>query len=352
MIRSRIRFRVLTGLLLVAGLAGCDKAGTGGKAATDGNATNAASGRQQFVDLGTAPPGAVFFQIGTAIAEVLEGKKGDNRWRVQAKGSAGTLENIRRLDSGEFQLAMSNAAISTLANDGKGTWDRAYPVRSVVTLAPNIGMFVTKSDSGIKTIADLKGKRVVIGPPSAGFEMFVLPILEEHGIAAGDITPLNADQGRASELLADGAADAAFLGGAVPNPAVQNACNSMDILFIPFDEAARDKLVAKYPFYGKATIPATTEREGKPEPTYKGMTADFEGLDVGRMHLITHEKVDEDLVYRLTKTLWENRAAVAELHPIGKLINEKNAARPNGVPFHPGAIRFYKEIGIFPEAGK
>lgn len=328
------------------GLAGCDRAGSAGPVA---GGSDAPSTRQQFVDLGTAPPGAVFFQVGTAIAEVLEEKKGDNNWRVQAKGSAGTLENIRRLDSGEFQLAMSNAAIASLANDGKGTWDKAYPVRSVVTLAPNIATFVTRADSGIRTIADLKGKRVVIGPASAGFEMFVLPILEEHGLRAGDYTPLNADQGRAGELLADGAADAAFLGGAVPNPAVQSACNSLDIVFIPFDEAVRETLVTKYPFFAKATVPATLDRDGKSEPTYRGLTGDFETLDVGRMHLISHEKVPEELVYRLTRTIWENRAAVAELHPVGNAINDRNAIRPNGVPFHPGAIRYYREIGIWPD---
>lgn len=339
-----LAFMILVSTILL--LPGCPGSDTGGEAG--GTASNQ---RQQFIDLGTAPGAGAFFPVGTAIAEVLNEHKGDNKWRVQAKGSRGSLENIRRLEAKEFQLGMSNSAISWFALQGQGEWSTPQQIRSVVTLAPNVAMFLTKRDSGIKTIADFKGKRIVLGPEGAGFEMFVTLILKEHGVELTDITALNAEQGKAVELLADGAIDAAFLGGAVPTISVQQACSNMDILLIPFDEAARARLIEKYPFFQAATIPATLERDGKSEPTYRGMTEDFQGLDVGKMHLITHEQVDEDLVYRLTKTLWENRAAVVERHVVGKTINEKNAAKPNGVPFHPGAVRFYKEIGIWPESG-
>ncbi len=334
----------LVGLTLL--LPGCP--GTDDSASTSGTSNDQ---RQQFIDLGTAPGAGAFFPVGTAIAEVLNEHKGDNKWRVQAKGSRGSLENIRRLQAKEYQLGMSNSAISWFALQGQGEWTTPQQIRSVVTLAPNVAMFLTKRDSGIKSIADFKGKRIVVGPEGAGFEMFVTLILKEHGIELSDISALNAEQGKAVDLLGDGAIDAAFLGGAVPTPSVQQACSNMDILLIPFDEAARQRLIEKYPFFQAATIPATQERDGKSEPTYRGMTEDFQGLDVGRMHLITHEQVDEDLVYRLTKTLWENRAVFVERHPVGKTVNEKNAAKPNGVPFHPGAIRFYKEIGIWQESG-
>jgi uncharacterized protein len=306
--------------------------------------------RQQFLDLGTAPPGGAFFPVGTAIAEVLNEHRGEGRWRIQAKGSRGSLENIRRLEAGEYQLGMSNAAISYFAIQGERAWDKSYQVRTVVTLAPNVAMFVTKADSGIKSIADLRDRRVILGPEGAGFEMFVTPILEEHGLSLSDIRPLNAEQSRAVDLLADGAADAAFLGGAVPTPAIQQACNNMDILLIPFDPQARQQLIDKYPFFQPAVIPATTQRDGQSVATYRGMTEDYQGLDVGRMHLITHASVDEELVYELTRTLWEHREEVAQRHPVGRTINEGNAAKLTGVPFHPGAERFYREAGIWQEA--
>jgi uncharacterized protein len=207
-------------------------------------------------------------------------------------------------------------------------------------MAPNVAMFVTKADSGIKSIADLKGKRVVIGPAGAGFEMFVGPILEEHGVKLDEIDKVNAPQGPAVDMLGDGSADAAFLGGAVPAAAISQACASFDTLFIPFDPEVRKQLVEKYPFFHPFTIPG-----GK----YQGHEEPYDGLNVGSMHVITSASVDEELVYQLTKTIWENRADIAAKHGAGKAINEQNVARYTGTDFHFGAIRFYRESGIWIE---
>ena len=307
----------------------------------------------KFVTLGSAPVGGVFNQVGAAIASVTDEHKGEAKWKVQAKGTSGSKDNIRKLDKGEIQLGMSNSAISYHAARGLSGWDKEYDIRAVTTLAPNIGLFITKKDSGINTIADLKGRSVSVGPAGAGFEMFLGPLLSEHGVkysgSADDsaFTPQNEIYTAAVQSLADGQTDAAFMGGAVPTPAVVQACNSNDIHFVTYDAAVRAKLIKEFPFFSPATIPATN-KEGK--ATYKGMESDFEAMNVGSMQLITHASVDEDLVYNLTKTIWENRAEIVKQHPAAKAINEKNAARNTGTEFHPGAIRFYKEIGIWPEA--
>ena len=98
-------------------------------------------------------------------------------------------------------------------------------------------------------------------------------------------------------------------------------------------------LIEKYAFFHPATIPAGT---------YKGLDSDFQGLNVGSMHLITSAAQDEELIYQITKTIWENREEIAGKHPAGKAINQKNVARNTGIEYHPGAIRFYKEAGIWP----
>lgn len=303
-------------------------------------------GGSKFLSMGTAPVGGAFPVVGGAIAEVLNAHKGTNNWKVQAKGTKGSQENIRRLDQGELELALSNAAITYFAVRGESVWEKEYPMRGIVTLAPNVALFITRKDTGIQTIQDLKGKRVIVGPSGAGFEMFVRPILEEHGVAWDSITVLNQPQSAAVDMLSDGAADAAFLGGAVPTASITQAASSFDVFYVPFDEDARQRLIEKYPFFHPAVIPATNA-EGK--PTYKGLTEDFNGLNVGSMHLITAADQDEELIYQITKTIWENRAEIAAKHPAGKAINEKNAARTTGTEYHPGAIRFYKEIGIWPE---
>ena len=312
-----------------------------------------ASGRRQFVSMGTAPIGGTFPVVGGAMAEVLNESRGENNWKVQIKGSKGSQANIRRLAKGQFELGMSNSAISYFAFRGESSWqsEGKYDVRAVFTLAPLVAQFITKSDSGIETIADLKGKRVVIGPAGAGFEMFVRPILEEHGVQWDSFTPLFQPQGVAVDLLGDGQADAIFLGGAVPHPMVSRAMTTYDVRFLPYDNAARQSLIKTYSFYQASTIPV--KLRGK--QTYPGMTEPFQAINVGSMQLITHEDTDEELIYQVTKTLYEAqvdpapgdvekapRKAFSKKHPVGNALNPKNAARFTGIPFHRGAIRFYE----------
>jgi TRAP transporter TAXI family solute receptor len=294
-------------------------------------------GDRTFVSVGTAPPGGAFFVVGGALAEVLGAA--DPQWNVTAESTSGSQENIRRLATGELDFALSNAAITYFAVRGTEGWDRAYPARAVMTLAPNVALFLTQASSGITRIGDLKGKRVVIGPAGAGFEYFVKPLLAAHGVGYEDFTPLNATQAAAVDMLTDGSAAAVFIGGAVPTASITQAAASMDVVFVPFDEGAVEALARDYVFFDRAVIPAGT---------YRGQDADFHGLDTGSMHLITAADQDEDLVYRVTKLLYEGREQVVQRHAAGAAITATNVVRDTGTDFHPGAIRFYREIGIWP----
>ncbi len=300
--------------------------------------------KRRHVSIGTAPIGGAFAPVGNAIADVVGRNISEKNWEVATTSTKGTQENIRLLvsEDGEIEFALANAAISYFAVRGEGAaWKTEHPIRSVMTLAPNVGLFVTPKSTGIRSIADLKGKRVVVGPAGAGFEHFLRPILKAHGVTYEDFNPLNDIYTAAVSLLADGAADAAFMGGAVPTPAVKQATSTQDIFFIPLDETAKQSLVEQYPFFYPVTVPVDAYKKVLTEP--------FETMNVGSMHIITAENADEDMVYNFTKTLYEHRAEVVKAHPAGKAINEKNAAKDVGTPFHPGAIRFYKEIGIWSE---
>lgn len=250
------------------------------------------------------------------------------------------MENIRRLNAGELDLALSNAAITYFAVRGEGDWDQPYPMRAVMTLAPNVGLFLTTATSGVRELTDLKGKRVVLGPPGAGMDYFLRPILKAHGVTYDDITPLNGNQDASVGMVGDGSAAAAFLGGAVPTASITQASSSLDVHFIPFTDEAKANLIENYPFFSPATIPAET---------YRNQTEAYEGLNVGAMHLITSADASEDLIYEVTKTLYENREGVVEKHAAGRAINANNVIRDTGTEFHPGAIRYYREIGIWPE---
>lgn len=329
-----LMFSALVALVTTPVLVGCKKSSDN---ADGGN------GKTQFLSMGTAPVGGAFPVVGGAIAEVLNAHKDKIAWKVQAKGTKGSQENIRRLEQGDLELALSNAAISYFAVRGESGWEKKYNIRAIATMAPNVALFIARSDSGIKTIADLKGKRVIIGPAGAGFEMFVEPILKAHGVSMDDINPLNAIQSASVDQLGDGSADAAFLGGAVPTGSITQATSTFDVTFVPFEEEARQKLIKDFAFFHSFTIPAGT---------YTGMDTDFQGLNVGSMHVITAEAQPEDLIYEVTKSIWENRAEIAEKHPAGKALNEKNIARDTGIEYHAGAIKFYTEAGIWPGSEK
>lgn len=319
--------------ILVAGAMACAPGDQG----EHGDAGGESSARR-FISVGSAPAGGTFFVVGGALAEVASAH-GDG-WTATAEATKGSRENIRRLIAGELDFALSNAAITYFGVRGERGWDQAYSVRSVMTLAPNVGLFVAPRSSGISKISDLAGRRVVMGPAGAGFGMFIGPILEAHGISLDDVTVLHNTQSGTVDMLADGSADAAFLGGAVPTPSIVQAATSMNLVYVPFDAEAREAMVADYPFFRPTTIPAGT---------YKGLDEDFAGLVTGAMHLIAAESADEDMVYGFTKAIYENSAEVIERHPAGRAIRAENVVDDRGTAFHPGAIRFYREIGIWPD---
>ena len=291
----------------------------------------------RFLSLGTAPPGGAFFVVGGALAEVL----GESGLRVTAEATKGSGENIRRLASGELDIAISNAAVTYFAARGEDGWGRAYPVQAVMTLAPNVATFISPRRHEITRISDLAGNRVVVGVAGAGFEHFIRPIVEAHGVTYEDFIPLYNTQAGAVDMLSDDSAAAAFLGGAIPTASIVQATAGMESLLVPLDPEIRSQLAEQYPFYREAVIPAGT---------YRGQDEDYLGLDVGSMHVITRADADEEIIYQVTRALWERRASVVEKHPAGRAINENNASRNTGVPFHPGAVRFYREVGIWPDS--
>jgi len=298
--------------------------------------------KRRFISIGTAPVVGGFYLMGGALAEVLNANQGPIHWQVTAEATKGSQENIRRLDSAEIEIALSNAAITYHAVRGLATWEKRHEVAVIMTLAPNIAQFITKAGSGIASLEDMKGHRIAVGPAGAGFEQFLQPLLAAHGVRYDDFSPINATQQAAVDMLKDGAVAAAFLGGSVPHPAIIAASATLDVLFIPFDEDARQSLVEEYAFFDAASVAAGT---------YKGQDEAFEGMNVGNMHLVTSTDQDEELVYQITKTIFENREAVVERAAAGRAINAQNVVRDTGTAFHPGAIRYYQEIGIWPGPG-
>lgn len=299
------------------------------------------AGKREFISVGTAPAGGAFYTVGSAICEVVNENRGDLNWRVNAESTGGSMENIRLLSQGKLQFAMSNSSITYFAVRGSEGWEEPHQVQSVMTLFPNVAMFVTLANSGIEKVADLKGKSVYLGPEGAGFEYFVRPILAAHGLTLADIDGRFGSQQSAVDLLGDGAVAAAMVGGGIPNPALSQMTQANSIRLIPYDAEAKANLIADYSFFEPAVIPAGT---------YNGIEDQYEGLNVGSAHLITHKSVDEQTVYDFVKLVYEQRAKIAERHRAALNIRPETVAVQSGIDYHAGAERFYREVGIWPEA--
>lgn len=321
-------------LWFVVGIVGCN---AGNDTGVDSQAT------PRFVSLGTAPVGGAFYNVGAALAHALNEGKQVGGWRqATAESTGGSLENFRRLDSGDIQIGMANSSITYFAVRGEGGFEKQYELRSMMTLFPLVAMFVTKQGSGVTTIADLNGKRVAVGPEGAGFEYFVRPILETHGVSYDDLDRTYAGMQQSVGYLQDESVSAAFLGGGLRSPAITSAASTMDVFLVPYGAAERAKLVDTYPSFGEVEVPADT---------YKGQEEPYAGLNVGSAHLLVRSDADEDFVYHVTKVIYEGREKIAETHGAAKAINAKNVVRNTGTEFHAGAIRYYEEIGIWPDNG-
>lgn len=313
--------------------------GCSGGDTPDGSADSTDTGKRQFISVGSAPIGGMFYLVGGAISDVVNANAPELNWKVTNESTGGSQENIVLLDKGDIQFAISNSSISYFAVRGEGGWDKAYDIRAVMTMFANVAMFITKKDSGLTTIADLKGKRVSVGPQGAGFEYFIRPLIQAHGVTYDDFQQVYGSQLNSVDYLKDGSIDAAFLGGGVPTSSITQAATTMNISLIPYGDAEKAQLIEQYPFFNSATIPAGT---------YKGTDEEYNGLNVGSAHIITHASATDEQVYQFTKTVYESREQLVEKVKAARAINPKNVVVNTGTEFHPGAIRYYTEIGIWP----
>jgi TRAP transporter TAXI family solute receptor len=208
-------------------------------------------------------------------------------------------------------------------------------MNALAVLYPEIIQIVVRADSGINSFADLKGKKVGAGAPGSGQLANFRQLLEVYGMKWEDVKGQYLSYAESAEQFKDKHIDAFVVVAGVPNAAIMDigAMHKIKILAIPDDVAG--KLTQKYPFLAQAKIPANS---------YKNQTEDIKSVAVNAV-LIVSSEIKEDVVYNLTKALFENQAELASAHAKGKELNLQSAVKGASIPFHPGAIKYYKEKG-------
>lgn len=293
---------------------------------------------QQFFRIGTGGTAGTYYPVGGMIANVVSQP---GRIAATAQASAGSVANVSAVLSGAAESGLSQADVATWAYTGKGVWEGRPPVtglRLVANLYPESVHIVVRKGSGIRSVADLKGKRVALDEPGSGTLINARTILAAYGLKDADLRAEYIKPNQAGDKLKDGALDAFFFTGGAPAGAIAELASSgTGIELLAIDGPQADTLKKTSGFFATDSIPADT---------YKGVPA-VKTLAVGAQW-VTSDKVDANLVYEIVKALYSDagQKAMAAGHAKGRYITRENAVQGAGIPFHPGAERFYREVGV------
>ena len=293
---------------------------------------------QQFFRIGTGGTAGTYYPVGGMIANAVSQP---GKIVATAQATNGSVANVNGVVGGAMESGFSQADVATWAYTGKGVWEGKPAVtglRLIANLYPESVHIVARKGSGIKTVADLKGKRVALDEPGSGTLINARTILAAYGIKESDIKPEYIKPNQAGDKLKDGALDAFFFTGGAPAGAIAELASSgAGIDLIPIDGAAADAIRKADGFFAVDVIAADT---------YKGIPA-VKTLAVGAQW-VTSDKADANTVYEIVKALYSDagQKAMGAGHAKGKYITKENAVQGAGLPFHPGAAKFYKEVGV------
>lgn len=286
--------------------------------------------------LATGGTSGTYYPFGGAIANIWNTKI--EKMNVTAQATGASAENLRLISKGDAEFATVQNDVMDYAYNGTDMFEgqKLPNLASIGTLYPEVVQIAASASSGIKTIDDLRGKRVSVGDAGSGVEFNAKQILEGYGISFSDIKKNNLSFKESAEGLQNGTLDACFVTAGVPNSALQELAFTAGLVLIPVNGEKADAICSKYGFYTKTVIPAGT---------YKGTDTDTEALSI-KATLAVNANLDENTVYTMTKTLFENLDELGAAHAKGKEVTAKSAVTGISVPFHPGAAKYFKEIGL------
>lgn len=295
---------------------------------------------QGFLTIGTGSTTGVYFPVGTGMAKMLNDS--GNGLRANARSTGGSVFNMTALGTGELDMAIVQNDTAYYAYKGNGiSAFEGKPnnkIRSLAVLYPEVLHVIARKDAKINSIADLKGKRVVIGDLGSGTEQTAKQVLEAYGLKFDDLgQALRVSPAQGISLMQDKRADALFYTVGVGASAISQIAQTVDVNLVPVSGNQAAKLLKEYPFYVRYNIPAKS---------YKGQGATVPGVAV-QATLVTTTAANEDTIYKAMKAIFSNEAALKALHPsLATNYSKEKAIKGLPAPLHPGALKFWKEMGL------
>lgn len=294
-----------------------------------------------FVTIGTGGVTGVYYPTGGAISRMVNQKSKEYQIKATVESTAGSVYNINSVLSGELDFGVAQSDRQYQAYNGLAEWSTHGPqkdLRSVFSIHPEAITLIASAESNIHTVNDLKEKRVNIGNPGSGQLQNSKDVLEAAGVL---LDTLHAERVKAVEapgLLQDEKIDAFFYTVGHPNGNIKEATSGrIKVTIIPIT-AGMQSLLDKYPYYAKAVIPV------KFYPNANN-TEDIETVGV-KATFVTSRKLDENIVYAITKEVFDNLDAFKKLHPAYSVLTRENMLQGLSAPIHKGALRYYREAGL------
>ncbi len=292
--------------------------------------------QQKFVNILTGGQSGVYYPLGVALSQLFGKALPDAKVTVQSTKASAENLNLLQAGRGELAFALGDA----LSDAWKGDKESGFNVplkklRAVAGIYANYIQIVASGDSGIKTLADLKGKRISVGAPKSGTELNARAVLKAAGLSYSDFAKVEyLAFGESVELMKNRQLDATLQSAGLGVASIRDLAASINItvVAIPTDVVTKVGDAA----YQPAVIPANT---------YTGQTADIPTVAI-KNFLVSHEGVSTDVVYAMTKSMFENLDSLVAAHSAAKGIKKEGAVSGTSVTFHPGAEKYYREAGL------
>ncbi len=296
---------------------------------------------QTFVTIGTGGVTGVYYPTGGAIARLVNKDRKTHGIRCSVESTGGSVYNLNTIAAGELDMAVAQSDWQYHAYHGTSGFADAGPnkdLRAVFSVHPEPFTVVARADSGIKTFADLKGKRVNVGNPGSGQRGTMEVVMKALGWTMDDFKLTSElKPGEQSAALCDNKIDAIVYTVGHPAGSIQEATTSCDSIIVPVEGPAIDKLVAENAYYRHATIPGGM---------YRGTDTDTKTFGVGAT-FVSSAKVPENIIYHVVKAVFENFDQFKKLHPAFEVLKKEEMIKDGlSAPLHDGAAKYYKEAGL------
>jgi TRAP transporter TAXI family solute receptor len=291
---------------------------------------------EQFINILTGGTSGIYYPLGIGLSNIDSKALPDAKVSVQA--TKASVENLNLLEAGRGEAAITLG--DSLSQAWAGVEDAGYAkplrdLRGISAMHANYVQIVARADSGIRTLADLKGKRVSVGAAKSGTELNARAVFAAAGLKYSDFSKVEyLPYEQSAQLVQNRQLDVTLQSAGLGNPALRDLANNADIVFIPIPPEVIAKIGDKA--YADGKIPANT---------YKGQTADVPTAKIGNF-LVTRIGVSTDTVYRMTKAMYEHLDELVAAHAAAKSIKLENAIAGMPIPLHPGAEKFYREVGL------